>query len=148
MLQLMRSTIALALLCGLASPVVAQQALYKCGSTYSQTPCASNAETPRVRPDAVPDKPAGPSGYELCAAFAPTGVGSPEPETARVQRVGELRTEVIQYAGKSVATRRYDLLVDAKTKYGVYSGPQPYSCWLSEDQLRVLQFGVRRQVPH
>ena len=140
-----RSLIALTLLCGLAAPACAQQ-MYKCGSTYSQTPCASDAEVKKARPDAVADKPASnsPIGYELCAAAAPRMVGSPEPESARVQRMGEVHTDVINYAGKSVAARRYDLSVDFKTTYGVYSGPQAYSCWISEDERRVLQFGARR----
>ncbi len=140
-----RSIVTLVLFCGLAGPVCAQQ-MYKCGSTYSQTPCGSDAEVKRARPDAVADKPAnvGPIGYELCVASAPRLVGSPEPESARVQRVGEMRTDVITYAGRSVAARRYDLTVDFRTTYGVYSGPQPYSCWISVDERRVLQFAPRR----
>ncbi|HEY4083547.1 MAG TPA: hypothetical protein VGM81_22900 [Burkholderiaceae bacterium] len=140
-----RSIVALALFGALAVPACAQQ-MYKCGSTYSQTPCASDAELKRARPDAVADKPAsvGPIGYELCASSAPHMVGSPEPESARVQRMGEVHTDVINYAGKSVAARRYDLSVDFKTTYGVYSGPRAYSCWISEDERRVLQFAPRR----
>ena len=140
-----RSTLALTLFCGIAAPACAQS-MYKCGNTYSQTPCASDAEVKRVRPDAVADKPAGagPAGYQLCADFAPKNVGSPEPESARVRRAGEVHTDVIDYAGKSVAARRYDLSVDFKTTYGVYSGPLSYSCWISEDERRVLQFAPRR----
>ena len=138
-----RSAVALALLCSLAAPVCAQQ-MYKCGSTYSQTPCASDAEVKRTRTDAVADKPAGLTGYDLCQQFAPMAVGSPEPATARVVRIGDVHTEVIQYSGQAVAARRYDLTVDYKTTYGVFSGPLPYACWISEDQRRVLQFGPRR----
>jgi hypothetical protein len=58
--------------------------------------------------------------------------------------VGQRVTEVIQYAGQPMPAHRYDLTLDSKNTYGVYTGPIPYSCWLSEDQARVLQFGPRR----
>lgn len=121
------------------------QTLYRCGNTYSQVPCAPDAVARTGRADAPAEKTGGPQGYELCASHATTAVESPEPQTARVQQVGLRRAEVIQYADKPVASHRYDLSVDAKTAYGVYSGPQPYSCWLSEDQRRVLQFAPRRR---
>ncbi|MBL0726450.1 DUF4124 domain-containing protein [Piscinibacter sp. HJYY11] len=130
----------LALLAGHAGLASAQQ-MYKCGNTFSQTPCAPDAVARPVQPSAAPETPAGGlAGYELCAAAARKMVRTPEPETARIQPIGERRSEVIQYAGKPIATHRYDLSVDAKTPYGVYSGLQPYACWLSEDQRRVLQF--------
>lgn len=122
------------------------QTMYRCGNTYSQTPCAPDAVPKRSLSDAPAEKSGGGAqGYELCASHAPTSVDTPEPQSARVQQVGLRRAEVIQYADKPVAAHRYDLTVDAKTVYGVYSGPQPYSCWLSEDQRRVLQFAPRRR---
>lgn len=120
------------------------QQMYKCGNTFSQTPCAPDAVAKPVQSSPVPDAAAGVAGYELCAAAARKMVNSPEPETARIQPVGERRSEVIQYAGKPIATHRYDLAIDAKTSYGVFSGLQPYACWLSEDQRRVLQFRSSR----
>ncbi len=128
---------------GHAGPAAAQQ-MYKCGSTFSQTPCAPDAVARPVQPSAPPDAAAGVTGYELCAAAARKMANSPEPETARIQPIGERRSEVIQYAGKPIATHRYDLAIDAKTSYGVFSGLQPYACWLSEDQRRVLQFRSAR----
>lgn len=128
-------------LAGLAAEA---QQVYRCGNTFSQAPCSADAQPTRVVPANTPDKPAGLSGFELCAATAKGAVQSPEPESARVAPFGERRTEVISYAGKDVAARRFDLTVDAKTQFGVYSGPVAYSCWLSEDQARVLQFGPRR----
>lgn len=134
----------LALVAGHAGLASAQQ-MYKCGNTFSQTPCAPDAVARPVQSAAAPETPAGGlSGYELCAAAARKMVQTPEPETARIQPIGERRSEVIQYAGKPIATHRYDLSIDAKTPYGVYSGLQPYACWLSEDQRRVLQFRSSR----
>jgi hypothetical protein len=116
------------------------QQLYRCGNTYSQTPCAADAASKSVYSGSAPARAPGLSGYELCAAHAVKYVASPEPESARTMPVGQRKTEVIRYAGQSVAAHRFDLTVDAKTTYGVYSGPVTYSCWLSEDQARMLQF--------
>ncbi|HEY0817417.1 MAG TPA: hypothetical protein VGD46_01480 [Rhizobacter sp.] len=123
---------------------LASAQMYKCGSTFSQTPCAPDAVARPSASPATPDGPAGLSGYELCAAAARRMANSPEPETARIQPVGERRSEVIQYAGKPIATHRYDLTIDAKTAFGVFSGPAAHACWLSEDQRRVLQFHATR----
>lgn len=133
------------LLAALAAGGVQAQALYRCGNTYSQVPCAPDAVPQKGRSDAPAEKSGGAQGYELCASHAKTAVESPEPQSARVQQIGLRKAEVIQYADKPVAAHRYDLSVDAKTAYGVFSGPQPYSCWLSEDQRRVLQFAPRRR---
>ena len=141
--MLSRLFLAAGVLLGAAAAVQAQQ-MYKCGSTYSQTPCAPDAVAKSLQPAAVPDAPPGLSGYDLCVAVALKVVGTPEPDSARVQPVGQRKAEAIQYAGKSTVAHRYDLTVDAKTQYGVFSGEKPYSCWLSEDQRRVLQFSPRR----
>lgn len=119
--------------------VVSAQQMYKCGSTYSQTPCGPDAAPKTLSSGAAPDSPPGFSGYALCAAAARKFHGGPEPESARIQPIGERKSEVLQYAGKAMATHRYDLGIDAKTQYGVYSGVRAYSCWLSEDQQRILQ---------
>lgn len=126
------------------APSANSQQMYKCGNTYSQTPCAADAKPARLHQGTAPDKAPGASGFELCAVAAKNAVGTPEPESARVQPLGQRVSEVIQYAGQPLSAHRYDLTVDAKTQYGVFSGPVAHSCWLSEDQARVLQFGRRR----
>lgn len=141
----MRRASLLPLLLAVAAGAVQAQTLYRCGNTYSQVPCAPDAVARPGRSDAPAEKTGGPQGYELCASHAPTAIDTPEPHSARVQQIGLRKAEVIQYADKPVASHRYDLSVDAKTAYGVFSGPQPYSCWLSEDQRRVLQFAPRRR---
>ncbi len=130
----------------LALPSALQaQGLYRCGNTYSQTPCAPDATARPIFSGAAPEKAQGLTGYDLCAAAAPAAAGTPEPESARVRQLSPRKAEVIQYAGQGVAAHRYDLGVDAKTRYGVYSGETPFSCWVSEDQARILKFGRRGQ---
>jgi hypothetical protein len=134
---------ALSLLSLLRPGIVQAQQLYRCGNTFSQTPCAPDAKAQSVRAGAAADKVEGLSGYDLCASVAPKAAGFPEPDTAQVQPAGDRKSEVIQYAGQPTAAFRYDLNVNAKTVYGVMSGPQAYSCWVSEDQRRVLQLKRR-----
>ncbi len=138
----MQQMIVLSLLFSAFGASHAQQ-LYKCGNTYSQTPCAPDAAPKRVFSGgssasavAAGDKP---SGLALCSAQAITRIDSPEPETAQVAPVGQRKTEVIQYANQPVVAVRYDLTVRAKTQYGVYGSPVGFACWLSEDQQRLLQ---------
>ncbi|WP_341887252.1 hypothetical protein [Variovorax sp. YR752] len=136
---------AVALLLAASAGGAAAQTMYRCGNTYSQTPCAPDAVPQRGHADAATEKAGGAQGYDLCASHAPESVETPEPQSARVQQVGPRKAEVIQYAGQPIAAHRYDLTVDAKTAYGVYSGPRPYACWVSEDQRRILQFAPRRR---
>jgi hypothetical protein len=129
-------------LCAVTAAAQAQQ-LYRCGNTYSQTPCAIDAKPTRLHQGTAPDKAPG-VGFELCEAAARAAVATPEPASARVVPLGQRVSEVIQYAGQPLSVHRLDLTIDAKTEYGMFSGAIAYSCWLSEDQARVLQFGPRR----
>ena len=128
-------SIALLLPCGFA----AAQQMYRCGNTFSQTPCGPDAAARTLPSASAPEGASGPSGYELCAVAARRLHGGPEPETARIERVGDRRSEVIQFSGQPLAAQRYDLSIDARTTNGVFSGPRLFGCWLSEDQRRVLQ---------
>jgi hypothetical protein len=122
------------------------QTVYRCGNTISQTPCSPDAEAKRVLgvPPAPASRPASPIGQALCAEAALQQTGTPEPASARVTQLAPRRVEVIRYANQSLAAFRFELAVDAKTAYGLYGGPQHFSCWLSEDQARVLQLQARQ----
>ena len=119
---------------------VAAQAMYRCGSTYSQTPCATDAAPARLPSGAAPDAAPGLSGLAVCVDEARRRHAGPEPETARIEPLGARTSEVIQAHGQPMAAVRYGLTIDAKTAYGVFSGARPHTCWLSEDQRRVLRF--------
>lgn len=139
----MRIALTLAVAFALAHTCHAQQ-MYRCGNTYSQKPCATDAKPVQLHSDAAADRSPGLKGYDLCAATAPSRVDTPEPETAVVQPLGPRKFEVIKFADQPLATHRFDLSVNVKTTYGVRSGPQAYSCWTSEDEAKILQFQPRR----
>ena len=118
------------------------QALYRCGNTYSQTPCAANAAPVRARADSVADSAPGPKGGELCAAAAAKMLHLPDPESVRIESVEKAPAEVIQYADKPTAAHKYIVSINAKNVYGAYEGTRAYACHLSEDERRILKFAA------
>ena len=113
------------------------QQLYRCGSTYSQTPCATDAVKLQVAPNAggpVP-RPAPTTG--LCTQRFLEHVSLKDPESARY-RVVKSNMTVIRYAEQPMAASKYLIFVNAKNSYGGYAGEELYLCYLSEDEKRVL----------
>jgi hypothetical protein len=126
------------------APHAQAQQLYRCGNTYSQIPCAQDAPAKRIFSDAADGgTDAAGKGFALCSTHAVQAAEVQDPDTARIRPQGPRRSEVIQYAGQPMQAHRYDLTIDAKGPTGRYAGPVGYSCWLSEDQARVLLFGPR-----
>ena len=119
------------------------QKLYQCGKTFSQTPCAIDAAERRLHTMGASD-PALPApklkGFDLCAAAAAKATGTLEPESARAQARAPRKMEVIQYAGAALPAQRYELEVTAKNENGMYALTRAVTCWVSEDQSRILQF--------
>lgn len=128
----------------LAASAIAQP-LYRCGNTYSQTPCAPEAKPARISSGAAPDQPEGLQGKELCAAEAPRLLGLPDPYSARIESLAKGETEVIQYAGQPIAARKVHLTINARNSAGAYAGEQAYLCYLSEDERRILRVAPSRR---
>jgi hypothetical protein len=118
--------------------------MYRCGSTYSQTPCGPTATATRTPSDIPADKAAGSQGA-ACAAQAPHLLNVPDPAALRVLYSSASRAEVIQYSGQPVVALRYDLSISTVSPAGVWLAARAFSCYLSEDQQRILKFEVRRQ---
>ena len=60
----------------------------------------------------------------------------------QIGAVTKAPAEVIQYADKPTATRKY--IVSLKVKpMAPFDGPRSYTCHLSEDERRVLRFSAR-----
>ena len=146
----MKSTFALAssfifaVLCAIPLHAPAQQ-LYRCGNTYSQTPCAPDATPARISAAAAPEPAAGASGKELCASEGVAQLRFPDPESTRVQSVVKVGAEVIRYADKPIAARKFNLVINTKDGSGAYTGDRSYVCYLSEDERRVLKVDAARR---
>ena len=129
----------------LVVPALAEaQQLYRCGNTYSQTPCAAAASAVRIAPVAAPEPAPGSHGKELCTSSAPRLLGFNDPQSARIESVVKANSEVIQYAGQPMVARKYVLSINATNAYGAYVGARPYACFLSEDEHRILKVAAAR----
>jgi hypothetical protein len=126
-----------------ASTLAGAQTMYRCGNVYSQTPCASDAAAVRPRADAAPDAAPGAQGADLCSATALRELGLDETAPIQIASVTKAPAEVIQYADKPTATRKYLVSLKVKGAYVAYDGPRTYACHLSEDERRVLKFAPR-----
>jgi len=134
---------AFALLC--VWPLHAQsQQLYRCGNTYSQIPCAPDAASARISAGAAPQPVPGAVGKDVCAIDGVAQMNFPDPESTRIRSVTKVGAEVIQYAGKPIAARKYKLTINTKNELGAYTGERTYLCYLSEDERRVLKVDVMR----
>jgi hypothetical protein len=135
---------ALAVLMGWPAQGMAQT-LYRCGNTYSQTPCAPDAAPARISAGAAPEQAAGHSGKDLCATDGVAQMRFPDPDSTRVVAVAQGGAEVIQYAGKPIASRRFNVTLNTKNEVGAYQGERVYACYLSEDERRVLKVELPRR---
>ncbi|MEP7296287.1 MAG: hypothetical protein ABI702_08865 [Burkholderiales bacterium] len=132
--------IALALL---LPTLAAAQPLYRCGNTFSQTPCSADAAPVRARSNAVPDAAPGAAGAELCTVTARKELDIDDTGPIVIGSVVKAPAEVIQYADKPTATRAYVVNLKLKGAALAYDGPRSYACNLSEDERRVLRFRPR-----
>lgn len=121
------------------------QQLYRCGNTYSQTPCAADAAPARISAGAAPEQAGGVTGKDLCASDGVAQLRFPDPESTRVLAVAKTSSEAIQYAGKPIAARKYHLTINTKDTNGAYTGDHVYVCYLSEDERRILKVDVLRR---
>ena len=112
------------------------QTVYRCGNSYSQTPCATEAKAVQLGPSAAPERPADmPTGKALCIAFATQFLTLSAADAARVTAVKGPAT-VIQYAGQPMAVHQFNVRAEGRS----------YLCFLSGDENRVLKFGTPLQL--
>lgn len=130
----------------LLSTAASGQNLYRCGSTFSQTPCGNETAPARKLPSAAASGASAPaaSGKELCERTLLNDGTLPDPYSAKIRTLRD-KTEVIQYAGQAVAAVRYNLHVNARNSAGAYTGERLYACHLSPDGFRVLQMSQPNQ---
>lgn len=119
------------------------QQLYRCGNTFSQTPCAPDAATVRARSDAVADAAPGPHGAELCEATVTRELQIDPGSPVQIGSTARAAAEVITYADKPTATRKYIVTLKVKP-YADFPGPRAFACNVSEDERRVLRFTATR----
>jgi hypothetical protein len=113
------------------------QKLYRCGNTFSQTPCGADAAAVRVPGAAAPTTASGSPG-QVCAQQVVASL-SANGGTARIDSVASAGTEVIQYANQPIAAHLYAVTLTRLDAKGREQGQVSVQCYLSEDDQRVLK---------
>lgn len=132
-----------ALLLATAAAAPAQK-MFRCGSTYSQTPCDANTAPQRLHRDlpAAPGAPASaaaPSrGSSLCAEEIPRRLKLDGPNAATVLPVEAMGAVVIRYADQPLVARKYRVTLEARDAFGARM-TRSYFCYVSEDERRLLK---------
>jgi len=137
-----RASLAAAL--ALAGGTALAQQLYRCGNTYSQVPCAANAEPKLLRDNSVGGSAAAAAqnGRDLCRRQAPGAAGLADPYSAVIESVSDGKHDTIHVGSEMVVARRFDVALNAKNAFGAYSGVRTYHCFVSEDGQRLLKVQV------
>ena len=136
-----RAFVGAALLC--AAGLAGAQTMYRCGNTFSQKPCGDSATAVKV-PGAgasAADSPGataagGSTSQAVCTRAA---IGARPSGRMRVESVEFGGTEVIQYAGSSVAAKAYRITLSETSADGSPLGYRSATCLMSEDGQRVLR---------
>jgi hypothetical protein len=115
------------------------QTLYRCGNEFSQTPCSKDAAASRLRSSAAPDRPATPSGKDLCIAQASKQLGFAEPQPELFDNVSKAPAQVIQYAGTPIAAKTYVLQSRGRVHQNMLVPALSLTCYLSDDEQRLLR---------
>jgi hypothetical protein len=137
----LRATTAFVLLA--ASTTASAQKMYRCGNTFSQTPCASDARTVEVRKDSLATPPPGLRGQDLCRTDAAQQLRLPDPASTQIVSVVKQDAEALQVAGSPVFARKYTVVLNAKNTQGAYQGDTAYSCYLNETETRIIKFEIQ-----
>jgi hypothetical protein len=127
----------------LLAPLIASgQTMYKCGSTFSQTPCGPDAQAIATQGVIQPSGPADPIKVAAmkasCISFIKTVPRWKDPSSVVVEGPfrGEAKTRTV--AGRSALVREYLASANAKNSYGAMQGAKPYVCYANADETAIL----------
>lgn len=130
----------LSMSCVLLPASASAQQLYRCGNTFSQTPCAGDAAAVRMPPPGGGQAAApGAGGGQACESAAIAALSRSDGSALRVDGIEGGRSEVIQYAQQAIVSRKYTVRVSSVAPTGVSLGQRSVTCYLSEDGQRVLK---------
>lgn len=138
----MFKTIVLIALCAINMPAMAQ---FKCETkgqtTFQDTPCDTASKSSKLIDwSGGPSTPAAATpGIAACQAALATQ-GFFDPSSVKILGTTKAGFDVIFYTNVPTTAKKFLLMVNAKNRYGAYVGAKPYTCYTSEDEMRVLKF--------
>lgn len=128
------------------------QTMYRCGNTFSQTPCGPNSSTSLIPKSGgsttVADHKA--RVQEMKAICAELVRGLPawkDASSVVLDGVYRGKAEVRTIHGQPLVVIPYYAMADGKNSYGAYPGKRPYACYANESETRIVDFYQPGQVP-
>lgn len=122
-----------------AATALAQQ-MYKCGNTFSQTPCAADAQV--LGKPAPVDKPASEETktkmYAACEVALRDNPGWKDATSVRVESIVRAKVAQREILGQQTQVRQYLGNVNAKNSYGAYAGARTFACFVDIAESQVL----------
>jgi Domain of unknown function (DUF4124) len=110
--------------------------------TFQQQPCTDGKRVPGTGGAATDSTAAAPRGAALCESHARSSQVFPDPQDLRIASVRYLGAKAWRVHSELIAARSYGLNINPRNRNGGYDGESLFECLLSEDEARVLHFGV------
>ena len=130
------------------------QKMYRCGNTYSQTPCGAEAQEVKAAgvPQPIPTSTLpelSPGRHEEVRAMCERGIRMrpawKDPDSVKISAIQRAkRTEVVTLAGKRQEIAPWYAGVNAKNSYGGYTGEKIVDCYFDAKEQVLLDVYVRR----
>jgi hypothetical protein len=142
-----RSLLAACLLAACAA--AGAQTMYRCGNTFSQTPCGSDAKSAAVpRSESGGVAGSGEAGAvkpraQPCLAELAQRVGVEGPGALKIGRMEGPKVEAIDVKGEKLVVRTYEFTALTRNAYGGQTPAATFTCHLSEDEQRVVRLNER-----
>ena len=124
--------------------------MYRCGNTFSQTPCGSDAKAapaPRGEKGGAAANSGEAGGVapraQPCLAELAQRVGVEGPGALKIGRMEGPRVEAIDVKGEKLVVRTYEFTALTRNAYGGQTPAATFTCHLSEDEQRVVRLNER-----
>lgn len=125
------------------------QKLYRCGSTFSQTPCGADAQEIKAAgvPQPIPQPALGsltPERYAEVRAMCERGIREQpawkDPDSVKIRSIvrGTRTIAVTFESGRRRAVAPWYVTVNAKNGFGAYAGERLAECYFDPDEKTLL----------
>lgn len=118
------------------------QSIYRCGSTYSNRPCADAkvVDAPASAASASGGNAGDDMQDHVCVRDIKSALAWFDPDSVKVTAVTGPGWESVKIGNQSIAAKRYVLTVNAKNSYGGYTGGREFVCNVSPATGKILEF--------
>lgn len=122
----------------LSTPAFGQK-LYRCGNNFSQTPCSSDGTGKTLPNAAIATSTENKQGVSSCGKAMIKLLNLPDTHSADIEAATRGKTTTIEYAGQPMVARTVAISVSVRNALGTKLGLRSATCYLSEDEQRVLK---------